>query len=152
LDGKAVPLVSHEVKKEKKAKSLVLDENLERLAKQVIDCAFKTHVDLGPGLLESAYETVLEHRLRRTGFVVERQKPIAIIVDGLTLPDAFRADLLVEGRLLLELKSVEKLTNLHAMQLLTYLRLTNLPLGLLLNFNTELFKHGIKRIMNNDAR
>jgi GxxExxY protein len=147
-----VPLVSHEGKKGKKGKSLVLDEHLEQLATQVIDCAFKTHVDLGPGLLESAYEAVLEHRLRRIGLSVERQKPIAIIVDGLALPDAFKADLLVEGKLLLELKSVEKLTNLHAMQVLTYLRLTNSPLGLLLNFNTELFKHGIKRIMNNDAR
>ena len=131
---------------------MILNDEIELMATQVIDCAFKTHVDLGPGLMESAYEAVLEHRLRRNNLGVERQKPIAVSVDGLTLPDAFKADLLVEGRLLLELKSVEKLTNLHAMQTLTYLRLTNLPLGLLLNFNTELFKHGIKRIMNNHAR
>jgi GxxExxY protein len=130
---------------------LILNAGIERLATQVIDCGFKTHIDLGPGLLESAYESVLENRLRRLGLLVERQKPIAVVVDGLTLPDAFKADLLVDGKLLLELKSVEQLSNLHAMQTLTYLRLMNLPLGLLLNFNTELFKNGIKRIMNNHA-
>lgn len=128
-----------------------MDEAVERLATQVIDCAFRTHVDLGPGLLESAYEAVLENRLRRMGFLVERQKPISIAVDGLTLPDAFKADILIEGKLILELKSVEKLTNLHMMQTLTYLRLTNLLLGLLINFNTEKFKDGIKRVMNNHA-
>ncbi len=130
---------------------MILDDQIEALATQVIDCAFKTHVDLGPGLLESAYEAVLANRLRRSGFMVERQKPVAVTVDDLILPDAFRADLLVEERLLLELKSVEQLSNLHSMQLLTYLRLMNLPLGLLLNFNTELFKHGIKRVINNHA-
>lgn len=130
---------------------MLLDDAIERLAKQTIDCAFRTHVDLGPGLLESAYEAVLENRLRRLDLLVERQKPISIAVDGLTLPDAFKADILIEGKLLLELKSVEKLTNLHMMQTLTYLRLTNLPLGLLINFNTEMFKDGIKRVMNNHA-
>ncbi len=131
---------------------MILDDSIERIATLTIDCAFKAHVDLGPGLLESAYESVLESRLRRHGFLVERQKPIAIAVDGLTLPDAFKADLLVEGKLLLELKSVERLSNLHMMQTLTYLRLTNMPLGLLINFNTERFKDGIRRIMNNHAR
>lgn len=130
---------------------MLLDDAIERVAKQTIDCAFRTHVDLGPGLLESAYEAVLENRLRRLDLLVERQKPISIAVDGLTLPDAFKADILIEGKLLLELKSVEKLTNLHMMQTLTYLRLTNLPLGLLINFNTEMFKDGIKRVMNNHA-
>jgi GxxExxY protein len=130
---------------------LILNAGIERLATQVIDCGLKTHIDLGPGLLEAAYESVLENRLRRLGLLVERQKPIAVVVDGLTLPDAFKADLLVDGKLPLELKSVEQLSNLHAMQTLTYLRLMNLALGLLLNFNTELFKNGIKRIMNNHA-
>lgn len=130
---------------------MLLNDAIERLAKRTIDCAFRTHVDLGPGLLESAYEAVLENRLRRLDLLVERQKPISIAVDGLTLPDAFKADILIEGKLLLELKSVEKLTNLHMMQTLTYLRLTNLPLGLLINFNTEMFKDGIKRVMNNHA-
>jgi GxxExxY protein len=130
---------------------LALNDDIEQLATQVIDCAFKTHVDLGPGLLESVYEAVLENRLRRLDLFVERQKPVGVAVDGLTLPDAFKADLLIERTLLIELKSVEQLSNLHAMQTLTYLRLMNLPLGLLLNFNTELFKHGVKRIINNHA-
>jgi GxxExxY protein len=130
---------------------MILNEQIEKMVTQVIDCAFKTHVDLGPGLLESAYEVVLENRLRRLEFYVERQKPISINVDGLTLPNVFKVDLLVEQKLLIELKSVEQLTNLHSMQVLTYLRLMNLPLGLLLNFNTELFKHGVKRIINNHA-
>jgi GxxExxY protein len=130
---------------------LVLNDEIEALVTQMIDCAFKTHVDLGPGLLESAYEAVLENRLRRLGFDVERQKPISVVVDGLTLPNAFKVDLLIEQKLLIELKSVEQLTNLHSMQILTYLRLMNLPLGLLLNFNTELFKHGMKRVINNHA-
>jgi GxxExxY protein len=130
---------------------LVVNEDIERLATLVVDCGLKTHIDLGPGLLESVYETVLANRLLSMGLRIERQKPISITIDNLTLPDAFRADLFVEGKLLIELKSVEMLTNLHAMQTLTYLRLAKLPLGLLLNFNVELFKHGIKRIMNNHA-
>jgi GxxExxY protein len=151
LTAKVVLDVSREDKKQKKVRRLVLNEGIEHLATLVIDCGLKTHIDLGPGLMESVYETVLESRLQRQGLQVERQKPIAITIENLTLPDAFRADLLVEGRLLIELKSVAMLSNLHAMQTLTYLRLANLPLGLLLNFNVELFKHGIKRIMNNHA-
>jgi GxxExxY protein len=130
---------------------LILDDQIEAIATQAVDCAFKTHVDLVPGLLESAYGAVLENRLRRSGLAVARQKSVSIIVDGLTLSNVFKVDLLVEGRLLLELKSVEQMTNLHSMQVLTYLRLMNLPLGLLINFNTELFKHGVKRIINNHA-
>jgi GxxExxY protein len=122
---------------------LILDDQIEAIATQAVDCA--------PGLLESAYGAVLENRLRRSGLAVARQKSVSIIVDGLTLSNVFKVDLLVEGRLLLELKSVEQMTNLHSMQVLTYLRLMNLPLGLLINFNTELFKHGVKRIINNHA-
>jgi GxxExxY protein len=151
LSCRFVPVVSRGELKVKKEIRLVLNDDIERLATQVIDCAFKTHVDLGPDLLESAYEAVLENHLRRLKFSVERQKPVAIVVDGLTLPDAFKIDLLAEGVLVIELKSVEQLSNLHAMQTLTYLRLMNLPLGLLVNFNTELFKHGVKRVINNHA-
>ncbi len=117
----------------------------------VVDCGLKIHIDLGPGLMESVYEAVLGHRLVRMGLAVERQKAVSIHVDGLTLPDAFRADLLVESKLLLELKSAEKLVTIHNMQTLTYLRLMNLPLGLLLNFGGESFKQGIRRIVNNHA-
>ncbi len=131
---------------------MILSDDIERLASVVIDCGLKIHIELGPGLLESAYETVLQHRLMKIGLVAERQKAISIQVDGLTLPDAFRTDLIIENKLLLELKSVEKLANIHSMQMLTYLRFMNLPLGLLLNFGGETFKQGIKRIINNYAK
>ncbi len=130
---------------------MILSDDIERLASVVIDCGLKVHIELGPGLLESAYEAVLEHRLTKIGLAVERQKAIGIQIDGLTLPDAFRADLLIENKVLLELKSVEKLATIHNMQTLTYLRFMNLPLGLLLNFGGESFKQGIKRIINNHA-
>ena len=130
---------------------MVLSDDIERLASIVIDCGLKVHIELGPGLMESVYEAVLENRLRKLGLAVERQKAISIKVDGLILPDSFRADLLIENTLLLELKSVEKLSTIHNMQLHTYLRLMNLPLGLLLNFGGETFKQGIKRIINNHA-
>jgi GxxExxY protein len=131
---------------------MILSDNIERLASIVIDAGLKIHIEVGPGLLESVYEVVLENRLRKMGLAVERQKAVAIMVDGLTLPDAFRADLLVEDKLLIELKSTEKLATIHNMQTLTYLRLMNLPLGLLLNFGGESFKQGIKRIINNHAK
>jgi GxxExxY protein len=131
---------------------MILSDDIERLASIAIDCGLKVHIELGPGLMESVYEAVLEHRLAKTGLIVERQKAITIHVDGLTLPDAFRADLLIENKLLLELKSAEKLATIHNMQTLTYLRLMNLPLGLLLNFGGETFKQGIKRIINNHAK
>lgn len=130
---------------------MILSEEIEQLASVVVDCGLKIHIELGPGLIESVYESVIEHRLLKMGIKVERQKAIGIHVDGLTLPDAFRADLLIEGKLLLELKSTEKLAVIHNMQLLTYLRLMNLPLGLLMNFGGETFKQGIRRIINNHA-
>jgi GxxExxY protein len=132
-------------------KRMILTEDIERLARISIDCGLTIHRELGPGLMESVYEAVFESRLRKMGILVERQKTISIKVDGLILPDAFRADLLIENSLLLELKSVENLANIHNMQLHTYLRLMNLPLGLLLNFAGETFKQGIKRIINNYA-
>jgi GxxExxY protein len=131
---------------------MILSDEIERLASIVIDAGLKIHIEVGPGLLESVYEVVLENRLRKMGLEVERQKAVAIMVDGLSLPDAFRADLLVEDKLLIELKSTEKLVTIHNMQTLTYLRLMNLPLGLLLNFGGESFKQGIKRIINNHAK
>jgi GxxExxY protein len=131
---------------------MILSDDIERLATIFIDCGLKVHIELGPGLLESAYEAVLAHRLTKMGLLVERQKSIRIHFDGLALPDAFRADLLIENMLLLELKSLEKLAVIHNMQLLTYLRLMNLPLGLLLNVGGESFKQGIKRIVNNHAK
>jgi len=125
----------------------VLD--IEELASIVVDCGFHLHRNLGPGLLESVYEAIMADQLARRGLYVQRQIPIAIRYDGIALPEGFRADLLVEHKLLVELKSVERLSPLHGKQVLTYLRLLDLPLGLLINFGGETFKEGVKRIANN---
>jgi len=122
--------------------------NPEELARAVVDCGFRLHKDLGPGLLESVYEAILAAVLSDLGFHVDRQKPIPIEYNGLALPDAFRADLIVENSLIIEIKSVEQLAPVHGKQLLTYLRLLKQPLGLLLNFGAPTFRDGIKRIVN----
>ena len=119
------------------------------LAKRVLDEAFRPHTELGPGLLESVYEQVLAARLGKAGLQVETQKTIPIVVDDLTIPDAFRADLVVGGKLIVELKSVEEMKPVFAKQLLTYLRLSGLKLGLLLNFGAPSLKNGIERVANN---
>lgn len=124
-------------------------DDIERLIATVVDCGYRLHREVGPGLLESVYETVLAKRLTDVGLQVERQKQIAIKIDGIAFGDAFRADLLIENRLLIEIKSVERLVPLHVKQLLTYLRLMNLPLGLVVNFGGELFKDNIRRVTNN---
>lgn len=121
---------------------------IEELATIAVDCGFKIHSGLGPGLLESVYEAVMAEQLLRRGLVVERQKPVAIAFDGVVLAEGFRADILVEGTLLIELKSVEQLKPVHGKQVLTYLRLMNLPLGLLMNFGAATFREGMKRIAN----
>jgi GxxExxY protein len=122
---------------------------LEELAAVAVDCGFKLHERLGPGLLESVYEAVLFASLTKRGLAVQRQVPIEIRIDDLVVSEGFRADLLVEGRLLIELKSVEATVPVHHKQVLTYLRLMNLPLGLLMNFGAATFKEGVRRIVNN---
>ena len=122
---------------------------LESLAREVVDCAYKVHCDLGPGLLETVYEAVLARRITTKGLRVERQKAIAFRFDGIDFDEGFRADLMVEGRLLVELKSSEKLAAVYGKQVLTYLRLLELPLGLLINFGRATFKEGVRRIVNN---
>lgn len=122
---------------------------LEELARIAVDCGFKVHTGLGPGLLESVYEVVLAHSLTQRGLYVQRQYPVPIMFEGIQFEEGFRADLLVEERLLIELKSVEQLAPVHSKQVLTYLRLLNLPLGLLINFGAPTFKAGVKRIVNN---
>ncbi len=124
---------------------------LESLAREVIDCAYRIHCELGPGLLETVYEAVLAKRLAAKGLRVERQKAVPFRFDDIDFDEGFRADLLVEGRLLVELKSTERLAPVHGKQVLTYLRLLNLPLGLLINFGGATFKEGIRRIVNNHA-
>ena len=125
---------------------------IDEISGIVVDQLIRIHRELGPGLLESVYELVLAAALERQGIKVDRQKPIDIRFDGLTLPGAFRLDLLVDRRLVVEIKSVERLSNLHAKQLLTYLRLIDQPVGLLLNFSGETMKEGIRRIVNNHNR
>ena len=122
---------------------------LESLARTAVDCGFKLHQALGPGLLESVYEVCLSDSLARRGLTVERQKAVPIRYGNVSLEEAFRADLLLEGCLLIELKSTERIAPLHAKQVLTYLRLMDLPLGLLMNFGAETFRDGIRRIANN---
>ena len=117
----------------------------------VVGEAIRIHRELGPGLLETVYETVLASALQRSGWNVRRQVPVDIAYDGLTFPAAFRMDLLVDDRLIVEIKSVEKLSKAHAKQLLTYLRLSNQPVGLMLNFSEATMKDGIRRLVNDYA-
>jgi GxxExxY protein len=126
-----------------------LGRQLEHLATVAIDCGFRIHKELGPGLLESVYETVLAKSLECRGLKIGRQKPVDIKFDDLIFKGAFRYDLLVEDKLLIELKSSENMMPVHGKQLLTYLRLMHLPLGLLMNFGAPTFKLGLRRIVNN---
>ena len=123
-----------------------LTEN--QLSKLILDAAFKVHTTTGPGLLESVYEATLAYELRKAGLQVERQVPIPIRYEELTFDEGFRADLLVEGKVIVELKSVERLVPDHAKQLLTQLRLSDRRLGLLINFGEVRIKDGIQRIAN----
>lgn len=118
------------------------------IAKQILDAAFVVHTSLGPGLLESVYEVVLAYELKKRSLTAERQKPMPILYDNIRFDEAFRSDLVVNGKVIVELKSVEALLPLHAKQLLTQLRLSDLKLGLLINFGAAHLKNGIKRIIN----
>ncbi len=129
---------------EKKLK--IMTEN--ELSKTIVDVSYKIHTRLGPGLLESVYEAILYHELTKRGLKVERQKPIPVIWDDIHLDIGFRSDLIVEDKVIIEIKSVESISNVHLKQLLTYVRVTDLRLGLLINFNEALIKNGIKRVAN----
>ena len=123
--------------------------DIESLANVAVDCGFHIHRDIGPGLLESAYEILLTQSLTLRGLSVERQVSVPLSANGIVVDNAFRADLIVEGRLLIEIKSTEQHAPVHAKQLLTYLRLMRLPLGLLMNFGAATFKEGVRRVANN---
>lgn len=125
----------------------VLPPETERVASQVVDAAFKVHSTLGPGLLESIYETCLLYEMKRRGLVVRRQIPYPVVYDDLRLDAGLRLDLLVEDRVVVELKAVEKLLPIFDAQLLTYLKISNHRLGLLINFNVPRIKDGIKRLI-----
>ena len=118
------------------------------IAKIIVDACYRIHTGLGPGLLESVYEAVLAHELARRGLNVRRQVPVPIVWDGLEFEEGFRADLIVEDKVIIELKSVERVAPVHGKQLLTYLRLADKRLGLLINFGERYIKDGIKRVVN----
>ena len=123
--------------------------NENEIGRLVVDAAIAVHKALGPGLLESVYEVILARELERQGLRSERQVPVPIEYNGVRFDEGFRADILVEGKVILELKSVETISNAHKKQLLTYLKLTGMRLGYLLNFGEALMKDGITRIVNN---
>jgi GxxExxY protein len=124
----------------------VMTEN--EIAKEIVDAAFRIHTTLGPGLLESVYDAVLAHELGRRGLRTARQQPIPVIYDNVRIDIGFRADLIVEDKLIVEIKSVEVLAPVHKKQLLTYLRLADKRLGLLINFHVAFIKEGIARVVN----
>ena len=119
------------------------------LSKLIVNAAYEIHCELGPGLLESVYEEILAFELQKLDLKVIKQKPIPVYWQGFKLEMGFRADLLVEDKVIVELKSVEEIKPVHPKQLLTYLKVTGLKLGLLINFNEKLIKNGITRIVNN---
>ena len=124
-----------------------LPVEVERIATEIVDAAYKVHVELGAGLLESVYKACLAYELRKRGLRVEREVPVPIIYDGVRIDEDLRIDLLVEGSVIVELKSVEKLHPVFEAQLLTYLKLTNLRLGFLINFNVPVIRQGINRVI-----
>ena len=128
-------------------KDIKLDKETEVVATAVVDCAYKVHKQLGPGLLENVYEMCLVHELHKKGINTETQVTMPIVYDGIKLDAGLRVDLLVNKKIVIELKAVESLLLVHEAQLLTYLKLSNNRLGFLMNFNVPLIKHGIKRMV-----
>ena len=119
------------------------------ISKIVLDLCLKIHMELGPGLFESVYENILSYELNKAGLAFETQVEVPVKYDGKLFEKGFRADIIVADKVLIELKSVEKITDVHKKQVLTYLKLTGIKLGLLINFNEKLLKHGFTRIVNN---
>ena len=124
---------------------------LDTISGLILDEAIRAHRKVGPGVYESVYEAILARALARHGFPVERQYPIPIEYDGIVFDEGFRADLLVDGRVVVEIKSIEKLAPIHTKQVLTYLRLGGFQLGLLINFGEGMLKDGVRRFVNNYA-
>jgi GxxExxY protein len=119
------------------------------ISKIIFDASLKVHRALGPGLLESAYEECLFYELKKSGVKVEKQKALPLVYEDVKLEVGYRLDLLVENKVVIEVKAVETLNDVHLAQILTYLKLTNCKLGMLINFNVALIKNGIKRVVNN---
>src|SRR6187455_1415043 len=123
--------------------------NENELSKIVVDCMFKVHKNLGPGLLESAYEECLFYELSKTDLFIERQKPLPLFYETIRMEIGYRLDFLIESKLVIEVKAVEAINDVHKAQVITYLKLSGCKLGLLVNFNVVLIKDGIKRLVNN---
>ena len=123
-----------------------MNENI--LSNIIIGCAIEVHKQLGPGLLESTYEACLAHELRKKGLNISQQQALPVIYKGVKLEAGYRIDILVDQKVIIEIKSVDALADIHMAQILTYLKLTELKLGLLINFNSVLLKKGIKRVLN----
>lgn len=121
--------------------------DIEKVFKTVLDCSFKVHTALGPGLLESAYEECLYYELLKSGLSVQKQKPLPLVYEEVKLDAGYRVDLLVENKVIVEIKSVESLADIHMAQILTYLKLSGCKLGLLANFNVKHLKNGIRRVI-----
>jgi|TARA_B110000211_G_scaffold12438_1_gene13019 GxxExxY protein len=119
------------------------------ISKIIFDCALKVHKTLGPGLLESAYEECLFYELMKTELTVEKQKALPLIYEEVKLDIGYRLDIIVENKVIIELKAVEAINDVHLAQVLTYLKLSDCKLGMLINFNVTLIKNGIKRVVNN---
>lgn len=118
------------------------------ISKIVFDAALKVHQSLGPGLLESAYEECLFYELKKSGLLIEKQKPLPLVYEEVKLETGYRVDIIIENKFIVEIKAVDALNDIHLAQLLTYLKLSNCKLGLLINFNVPLIKNGIKRVIN----
>ena len=124
---------------------------INKITGAIVDAAFRIHEDVGPGVFESIYELVLADMLTSKGFSVQRQVPVPIRIGGKVYDEGFRADLIVEAQVIVEIKSIEHLARVHKKQLLTYLKLSGLPVGLLINFGGELLKGNIERLANTGA-
>jgi GxxExxY protein len=127
-----------------------MEENI--ITQRILKCAFKVHSNLGPGLLESAYHECLYYELKKEGFSVIKEMPMPLIYKEVKLDIGYRIDLLVNGKVVIEVKAVESITDVHLAQILTYLKLSDCKLGLLLNFNVKSMKHGIKRVINTKSQ
>ncbi len=121
--------------------------DIDRVTEKIIGAAIEVHRHLGPGLLESTYETCLAYELQSAGLKVERQKSLPVIYKKIAIDQGYRLDLLVEGQVIVELKSIEKLTSVHEAQILSYLKLSGCKVGLLINFNVKLLKYGVRRFV-----
>jgi GxxExxY protein len=125
-----------------------MERTLDDITGEIVDAAYNLHRNLGPGLLESVYEAILARDLERRSFAVERQKSVSFEYDGMRFHEALRIDLLVDAQVIVEIKSVERAAPVHRKQLLTYLRLLRLPVGLLINFGAATLKEGVERVVN----